>query len=327
MADEANRQQIIIKKVKKGGHGGHHGGAWKVAYADFVTAMMAFFLLMWLLNATTEEQKLGIADYFAPSIVTGSQKGADGVLGGRTITVDGRMKNDTSPIGITIALPTSDEDWEGETVGIKGAEGGAENSDPDAEGSSGPVLEAEIDPSAVEAVRERLEQEQFEKVEETLRQTIEETPELQGLAENLVIDQTPEGLRIQIVDKDRTSMFPSGSAEMFPHTRRLMASVVNSIKDLKNKVAIKGHTDATPYSSESGYSNWELSTDRANASRKALIESGLAPNRIASVVGRAAQDPFIKEDPFSPQNRRISIILLSDKPVVELPQFQSGNEN
>ena len=119
MANTEDRGQIIIKKVKKGGHGGHHGGAWKIAYADFITAMMAFFLLMWLLNATTEEQKLGIADYFAPSIVTGSAKGSDGVLGGNTITVDGALKNDTSPIGITIALPSADENWEGETVGKK----------------------------------------------------------------------------------------------------------------------------------------------------------------------------------------------------------------
>ncbi len=325
MAEDANRPVVIIKKVKKGGHGGHHGGAWKVAYADFVTAMMAFFLLMWLLNATTEEQKLGIADYFAPAIVTGSQKGADGVLGGRTITVDGRMKNDTSPIGITIALPTSDEDWEGETVGIKGAEGGTEESTPDSGESGAPVIEAELHDSAVDAVRERLEQQKFEQVEESLKETIAENPELKDLGENLMIDQTPEGLRIQIVDKDRTSMFPSGSAEMFAHTKKLMAMVVNSIKDIDNKISIKGHTDATPYSSASGYSNWELSTDRAHASRRALIEAGLPASRIASVAGRAAQEPLIKEDPFSPQNRRISIILLSDKPVVQLPRFQSGN--
>ena len=325
MADD--RGQIIIKKVKKGGHGGHHGGAWKIAYADFVTAMMAFFLLLWLLNATTEEQKLGISDYFAPTIVTGSQSGADGVLGGNTITVDGNLKNDTSPIGITIALPSADEEWEGETLGIKAT--GTENEEaveePDAPDTASQSEEEPAEPEPVEAVLKREEERNFEQAEAEIRQTLEETPELIDLADNLKIDQTPEGLRIQIIDKDKTAMFPSGSATMFEHTRKLMEAVVKAIAPLENQIAIKGHTDATPFNSSNGYGNWELSTERANASRRALMEAGLPERRIESVVGRAAQEPFLEEDPYSPQNRRISIILLRNTPLVELPKFQSGD--
>ncbi len=314
MADDRN--QIIIKKVKKAAHG-HHGGAWKIAYADFVTAMMAFFLLLWLLNATTEEQKLGIADYFAPTIVTGSMKGADGVLSGNTITVEGSLKNDTSPVGITISVPKADENWEGETIGVRAT--GTENEDP-AEDPTNPAESGTPDP--VEAIAERSEEERFEQAEEQIRQALQETPDLKELAENLLIDQTPEGLRIQIVDKHGTAMFPSGSAAMFDHTRKLMETVYAAIKDLDNKVAIKGHTDATPFQASNGYSNWELSTDRANASRRALSEAGLPAERLESVVGRAAQDPLLPEDPTNPQNRRISIILLRDNPVVELPKFE-----
>jgi chemotaxis protein MotB len=313
-----DRGQIIIKKVKKGGHDGHHGGAWKVAYADFVTAMMAFFLLLWLLSATTEEQKLGIADYFAPSIVTGSAKGADGVLGGNTLTVDGTLKNDRAPIGITIALPSSDEEWDGNTLGIKGGDGDkGEEKTPEIDPS-------ELDRKTVDALLEEQEQRRFDQAEKEILRAIEEDPALKNLAANLQIDHTPEGMRIQIVDKNKTSMFPSGSAQMYGHTRELLRFVVGAIADMENRIAIKGHTDATPYQGGGDYTNWELSTDRANASRRALIGTGLASDRIESVVGRAAEDPFIEEDPYDPQNRRISIILLRQQPLVEIPDFEDG---
>ena len=334
MSDVDNRSVIVIKKVKKGGHGGHHGGAWKVAYADFVTAMMAFFLLMWLLNATTEEQRLGIADYFAPSLVTGSQKGAEGVLGGNTITVDGPLKNDTSPIGITMALPTADEDWEGETMGIKGGDGGQDQrGNPETQkgpgqgpGAGGEEIDiSKLDRKAIDALVEQTEQARFEQAEEKIRQAIEEDPKLKAMADNLKIDLTPEGMRIQIVDKNKTSMFPSGSAHMYAHTQELIASVVKAIADLDNPISIKGHTDASPFNGRGGYTNWELSTDRANASRRALLDAGLPAERIASVVGRADQEPLIEDDPYSPQNRRISIILLRQKPMVQIPEFEDGS--
>ena len=314
-----DRGQIIIKKVKKGGHEGHHGGAWKVAYAAFGPDMMAFFLLLWLLSATTEEQKLGIADYFAPSIVTGSAKGADGVLGGNTITVDGALKNDRSPIGITIALPSADEEWDGNTLGIKGGDGEK------GEEKTPQIDPSELDRKTIDALLEEQEQRRFDEAEKKILRAIEEDPALKDLAANLQIDHTPEGMRIQIVDKNKTSMFPSGSAQMYDHTRELLRFVVTAIDEMGNRIALKGHTDATPYQGGGDYSNWELSTDRANASRRALVEAGLAPARIESVVGRAAEDPFVADDPYDPQNRRISIILLRERPLVHIPDFEDGD--
>ena len=376
MANAAANAPVIIKKVKKGGHDGHHGGAWKVAYADFVTAMMAFFLLLWLLNATTAEQKQGIADYFTPASVSKSFSGSGGVMGGQTMTEDGAMQSDRSSVGMTIALPADEESLETQDEVARNAEtpveSGAELArDPDetteAEVARLPdettesevarlpdeTAEAEVTPLPNEPVdaevarlphepvdaelqgqlgespfqdelseqelQERLaeiqaeeEQDQFEAAAQALREAIQGIPELQDLAEHLMIDQTPEGLRIQIVDRDKRAMFPIGSAEMHDHTRQLMRLVYDVIKDLPKKVKIKGHTDSTPYRTDTGYSNWELSTDRANASRRALLELGLPMERIEYVAGRAAQEPLLPDDPTNPRNRRISIILLRE---------------
>ncbi len=297
MAKDENRP-VIIKKVKKVSGHGHHGGAWKVAYADFVTAMMAFFLLLWLLNATTEEQKRGIADYFSPHSVAPSSSGAGGVMGGQSMDLEGTLNSDRSPVGITISIPSSTEE--------------ADPTEQADESEAAATSPSEISDEALERELAEREAEQFEAAEEALRQAIQAMPELQDLAENLVVDQTPEGLRIQIVDREKTSMFPSGSAQMYGKTQQLMGLVADAVASLPNRVAIKGHTDATPFSSGSGYSNWELSTDRANASRRALLEAGLDPSRIESVAGRADQEPLIADDPYSPQNRRISVILLRE---------------
>ena len=302
MAQDDNRP-IIIKKVKKGGGHGHHGGAWKVAYADFVTAMMAFFLLLWLLNATTEEQKRGIADYFSPHSVAPSSSGAGGVMGGQSMNLEGTLNSDRSPVGITISIPSSNEE---EDPTEQDEEREATGKSPDDQGPG------ELSDEALERELAEREAEQFEAAEAALRQAIEGAPELQDLVQNLVVDQAPEGLRIQIVDREKTSMFPSGSAQMYGRTQQLMGLVADAIATLPNRVAIKGHTDATPFSSGSGYSNWELSTDRANASRRALLDAGLDPRRIESVAGRADQEPLIADDPYSPRNRRISVILLRE---------------
>ena len=297
---------IIIKRVKKAAHA-HHGGAWKVAYADFVTAMMAFFLLLWLLQATTEEQKLGIADYFAPASVARNSSGSGGLLGGRTFTKKGANPHDYTPVGVIIKLPTNPPDWDNtgdpqentatEETGAGGGDGDAPEQPNEAE---------------LEEILAEREAEQFAEAERALREAIETVPELESLVNNLVIDQTPEGMRIQIVDEEGKSMFPSGSAKMFEHTRKLITLVVDAVRTLPQRIAVKGHTDAAPFVNDNGYSNWELSTDRANSSRRALIAAGLRPARIASVVGLADTEHLDEDNPLSPRNRRISIVLLRE---------------
>jgi chemotaxis protein MotB len=320
--EDKNAAPIIIKRIKKGGHG-HHGGAWKVAYADFVTAMMAFFLLLWLLQATTEEQKIGIADYFAPSSVSRATSGAGGIMGGRTMTEEGAKPNDNSPIGVMIELPTNPAETEtaGEPVETPVEQAGPGG---DAEGTP----EAE-DTSALETLLAQREEEQFAAAEQALRQAIDNVPELRNLVNNLIIDETEEGLRIQLVDEDGESMFSSGSAQMLGHTKKMLALVVDVIKQMPQQISIKGHTDSVPYQNTNGYSNWELSTDRANSARRTLVEDGLKPERISSVAGRADQEHLDADNPNSPRNRRISIILLRQNalakvPEPTLPRLQTG---
>ena len=281
MAEDSNRPIIIVKKKKKGGHDGHHGGAWKVAYADFVTAMMAFFLLLWLISATTEEQKEGIADYFTPSTVTKSNSGSGMILSGRTMSDEGALVSDRAPVGINMSLPSP----------------------------SGPANDREVQDLAKE-LAER-EQRDFEDAEEKLKAAVSAIPELSELADQVLVDYTPEGMRIQLVDARETAMFKLGSAEPKERTRELLSLVAQSIQDLPNQVAVKGHTDATPFTSRDDYSNWELSADRANASRRVLEQAGLGAERIGQVVGRAAQDPLLPEDPENARNRRISIVVLN----------------
>ena len=238
MADGAN---IIIKKIKKGGYGGHHGGSWKVAYADFVTAMMAFFLLLWLLAATTEEQKRGIAEYFTPESFSVASPGADtGVLSGQGVTGAGTTQaaDARAPTVVLHLVPT--------------ASTGSDATEEDLE----------------ELMRQR-EEDAFEEAQEAIRQAISEAPELADLADQLQMDMTPEGLRIQILDEEGGSMFPSGSAKMEARTRGLLSQIAQVINELPNKVVISGHTDAKPFHTEGCYTNWELSSDRANAARRA----------------------------------------------------------
>ncbi len=314
MADdkEEKAQPIIIKRVKKAAHA-HHGGAWKVAYADFVTAMMAFFLLLWLLQATTEEQKLGIADYFAPASVSRNTSGSGGLMGGRTFAKRGSNPSDQSPVGVMIQLPTNPPDWDNDGDPVESTateETGAGGQD---EGAPEETEQAEAE--RIEEMLAKREEEQFAQAEQALREAIETVPELQSLINNLLIDQTPEGMRIQIIDEEGKSMFPSGSAKMYDHTRKLIGLVVDAVKQLPQQVAIKGHTDGAPFVNDQGYSNWELSTDRANSSRRALLGAGLPAGRIASVIGLADTEHLDQDDPLSPRNRRISIILLRDNPV------------
>ncbi len=314
---------IIIKKIKKGGHGGHHGGAWKVAYADFVTAMMAFFLLLWLLNVTTDVQKRGIADYFDPSLASKSTSGAGGVLGGRTIGSPGsetvaltQPNFDISRASLRQPVDSDDDD--------NSSNSSSDQSDQSDNGAPKSQAEKPKKLTAEELQQQLAENEQkrFEEAKAALQQAVKEVPELRALANNLMIDETPEGLRIQIVDQDKTPMYPLGSAEMLDPAKKLMSLITEVIKKLPNKISITGHTDATQYALSAKYTNWELSADRANASRREFLADGLPPDRIERVVGVADQEPLDKKDPAAPHNRRISIVLLrenTDKTAVAAP--------
>lgn len=235
----------IIKRVKKGGHG-HHGGAWKVAYADFVTAMMAFFLLLWLLNAVTEQQLNGVAEYFTPIAASTRESGAGGMLGGQAIG-EGAEQSITGATAAVILPPPS--------VGS----GGSEMTDPNEA--------SDIEEDAIQAALEAKEQQQFEQIAEELREQISGVPDLAPMANSLLIDSTPEGLRIQIADQDKVDMFAPGSAQLYPRTRDLLIQVASVIRKMPNKLSISGHTDPSTAIDPSGYTNWELSSDRALATR------------------------------------------------------------
>jgi len=329
MAKKGSNAPLIIKKVKKVANAAHHGGAWKVAYADFVTAMMSFFLLLWLLNVTTDVQKRGIADYFEPTIASKSNSGAGGVLGGLTMGQPGAQDMPGSPPSFHLNVPALRQPNDGEEGDQAGAPGQSESGDKAggisadnkvggaaADNKTGAaaanakkpieqMTEAEVQKRAAE-----LEEKQFAAAEFALRQAIQDVPDLKNLADNLIIDRTPEGLRIQIVDQEKRSMFPLGSAQMEDSTRKLMGLVSLVVQKLPNKVSITGHTDAAPYAFGRYYGNWELSADRANASRRELVADGVPEGRIEKVVGLAERDPLVPDDPRSARNRRISIVLL-----------------
>ena len=291
MADESGGDDtpIVIKKIVKGG--GHHGGAWKVAYADFVTAMMAFFLLLWLLNVTDIEEKNAISNYFSPShpSVSSQESGAGGVMGGLSVATEGAMATNIQNL------------VQQEATGKGGA---------DKTTSQAAAIDAEQE--AVEELKQA-EEEKLEAVKEAIEQAIAQTPELADLAENLLIDMTREGLRIQVVDSEGKPMFPSGSARMYQKTRELMTQVAKAIKAVPNEISIRGHTDSIPYGSGATYTNWELSTDRANSSRRVLLEAEIPADRINNVVGKADTEHLLPKDPTNPRNRRISIILLREE--------------
>ncbi|MGB4106223.1 MAG: flagellar motor protein MotB [Alphaproteobacteria bacterium] len=294
--DDKSKQPIIIKRIKKGG--GHHGGAWKVAYADFVTAMMAFFLLLWLLNVTTEEQKNAISNYFDPTHpkVSEANSGAGGVLGGLSMAPQGAMA--TTVQSVSAAPPSS-------SVNKRSSSKEDDN-----------IETHKVSRKALEKAKQELrkqEEARFKEAEKKIKEAIEANPELKALAKNLLIDMTPEGLRVQIVDSEGKPMFASGSAEMFDYTRKLIEQVEKVVQTLPNELSIRGHTDSVPYAAGAKYTNWELSSDRANAARRVMLDTGLPAARINNVVGKADTDHLAPDKPTDATNRRISIILLKQE--------------
>jgi len=280
---------IIIKKVKKGGHA-HHGGSWKVAFADFATAMMAFFLLMWLMEATTEEQRGAISEYFNnPSDIQGaspvpSPSPIQGPGGASTsmIKLGGSMElhHDAAPPA-PIAPPT-------------------------------PGVQTATRPDDDGAQDEKLDNERLAALMDALKKGIDERESLAKYKDQILLDVTPEGVRIQIIDHERRSMFPLGSARLEDFSSDILKELAHIVSGVPNRISISGHTDRKPYVAVN-YTNWELSADRANAARRALLAGGLAPEKIGRVVGLASSVLLEPSAPESPVNRRISIVVMNKR--------------
>jgi chemotaxis protein MotB len=290
-------QTIVIKKIKKGGGAGHHGGAWKVAYADFVTAMMAFFLLMWLINTTSPQQKRGIADYFAPASVSETTSGSGGILGGTALGQDGAQAKGSSSVIQEMSPDSRHPDDGKSTDGAKAAS---------AEDTS---------TSALREAQKRRDDAAFASAAQSLRQALQDMPELAELSKNIIVDQTPEGLRIQLVDQEGRSMFNEGSVQPNDRAKLLLRAVSKVINQLPNRISIYGHTSASPGGAKAE-SDWTLSASRADASRKILQGAGVDPDRIYQVSGKATSEPLYPDDPMLPGNRRIAIVLLREAPVL-----------
>jgi chemotaxis protein MotB len=283
----SSNRPIIVKKIKKIA-GGHHGGAWKVAYADFVTAMMAFFLLMWLINTSSPEQKRGIADYFAPASLSASTSGSGGILAGTALGEVGAMQKGATPIFEQQSPSQSPTTAEGEQTGKGGT--------------------ADASEKAVEEAIAQREAAEFHQAEMSLRQALQDMPELAEMSRNIIVDQTPEGLRIQLVDQEGRPMFEAGSTEPNDRARLILNAAARIVQQLPNQIIISGHTDAAP-NPDPANSNWDLSAGRANAARRVLVSAGLSEERISQVVGKAGSDPLFPDDPFQAANRRIAIVL------------------
>ena len=277
--DPGKLQPIIVKKVKKGGHA-VHGGAWKIAYADFVTAMMAFFLLMWLLGSTSEGDKKGLSDYFASPLKVAMMGGTGAGQSNSVITGGG--KDLTQQAG-----QTSRSD------------------------SSNPIEKK----AAMEAIKAEIAKQDAKKLDalsEKISALIASNPKLSEFSSQIRIDSTPDGLQIQIVDDQKRPMFDSGSAVVKPYMRDILREIGGALNGVDNKIGLDGHTDRTPFGGgDRGYSNWELSADRANASRRELSAAGLPEERMGRIMGLASSNLLDEDNPFNPINRRISILVMS----------------
>jgi chemotaxis protein MotB len=269
-------EQPIIIKRKKVVAGGHHGGSWKVAFADFATAMMAFFLVLWLTATASPEQKKAVEGYFR------------------------------DPVGFTEGGSPNPVDLEGSASVVNEAS-------PDIESS-----QIQIEDEVVDELSETLEQRRMQELFQELKEQIKQDATLQEFKDQLLIDITDEGLRIQIVDRSGRPMFDSGRAELKYYSQDILFELAKTLGSVNNKLSITGHTDSTPFSGRPGYTNWELSADRANTARRALVAGGVRQQQIARVVGLSDSVLFDKEDPNAPVNRRISIIVLNKKTVDDI---------
>ncbi|MDP1645980.1 MAG: flagellar motor protein MotB [Thiobacillus sp.] len=282
---------IIVKRIKKVA-GGHHGGAWKIAYADFVTAMMAFFLLMWLLGSTTKGELEGIADYFKTPLKVAMQGGSGS--GDSSSVIKGGGADLTRKSG---QIKRGDTQAEKKSYNLK----------------------------AAQAELERIEAANLKQLKKRLEMAIDANPTLKQFKRQLLIDITSEGLRIQIVDEQNRPMFNLASAELQPYTKIILHEIGQVLNDVQNRISLSGHTDVTPYAMGGrGYSNWELSADRANASRRELVAGGMDEAKMLRVVGLASSVPFNQAAPHDPVNRRISIIVMNKRTEDAVTKEASG---
>ncbi len=280
MAEDLSKRPIVIKRIKKVA-AGHHGGAWKIAYADFVTAMMAFFLLMWLLGSTSKGDLKGISDYFKTPL--------------KVALMGGSGSGDSSSI-------------------IKGGGKDLTRSEGQVKEGELPTEKRIINLKAAQQEFRRAEAEKLKDLKSSIEAAIEKSAQLKQFKNQILLDITTEGLRIQIVDEKNRPMFQSGRAQLEPYTKEILHAIGQTLNDVPNKVSISGHTDAALYSGgDKGYSNWELSADRANASRRELIAGGMADEKIVRVVGLSSAVLFNPEQPLNPSNRRISLIVMNKK--------------
>lgn len=269
-------QPRIVRRRAKAHGGGHHGGSWKIAYADFITAMMAFFLVMWLLTLVPKENLSGLAEYFRTPLRAAIQQGP-------------QANNSQTLI-----------------------QGGG----PDTTAASGEVRRSEAAARAQQAASEaqRRDTQRLERFRRRLDEVIELSPRLRAYRPQLRIDVTSEGLRLQIIDNKNRPMFAMGSAEVEPYMRTILRELGPILNEVPNRISLSGHTDARPYSSgERAYSNWELSAERANASRRELVAGGMAEDKVMRVLGMGSSMPLLHDDPYADVNRRISLVLLSQR--------------
>ena len=276
---------IVVKRIKKVA-GGHHGGAWKIAYADFVTAMMAFFLLMWLLGSTASGDLKGIADYFQNPVKV-SLSGGSG-SGDATSILKGGGKDLTSSSGQ-----------------VKGGDVAAKSKAPSMKDARADELKREF---------ERREKAMFSALKKEIEQLIDGNATLRQFKNQMLIDVTPEGLRIQIIDEKNRPMFDTSSAELKPYSKVILREIGKALNAVPNKVSFSGHTDAAQFAGgEKGFSNWELSANRANSARREMIAGGMDENKVLRVVGLSSTVLFDKNDPLSASNRRINIVVLNKR--------------
>ena len=324
---KGDKPSLVIKKEEII-EGGHHGGAWTVAYADFVTAMMAFFLLMWLLNATTEAQRRGLADYFSPSnVMSPTSSGTGKPFGGSTPYDPGKMVSTSGATQViqgtaqpqndveeddtdsTTATPLHAGDGTQTDSSDSASGNGASGNGASGNGASGNGATKNLNNAELAAARAAAEKQAFEQAANEIKQAIAADPSLGALGQQLAVDMTPEGLRIQIMDGDKQAMFASGSADLDDRAKALLGKIIPVLQRLSEPVSITGYTDAQPYAA-GDRSNWELSADRANATRRYLEQSGLPDQRVVGVSGDADRELLLPAQPLAPANRRIAIVVM-----------------